>query len=430
MVVPQHVQARGIRAQLGPEAAARTATDERRFFQLRAGAAQGRIAVGHGKGHAFHHAVGQFGAPMFRRQAKKHAARRGVVVRRALAAQVGQKDRRRARVHAFGQRHQFSDIGRLRQPRHPTEAGRGAEDHAHLVPAPGQAMAEGMYALPRIGRETVAAGEQHAGGAQRQQAGARFHHAQAQGGGSIVARAAGQHHRMRDAPFLAQRRAYLRGGMAAFDQARHVFAREASGRQHALGPVAFGHVQPQGAGGVGHVGDAVARQAQRHVILRQQDFTDGAKQRRLVLLQPQQLGRREAGHGLVARDGARLGHQRFEFDTLGKGARIVPQNGRAQHVLLLVEQRGAMHLARQRDAAQAGKRHWLGAADGRDHVQRGVPPVLRVLLGPAGMGARHAQGHAAAGEDGLRVVGQDGLDFGSADIDTEIGHDGSMYKSG
>ena len=290
-------------------------------------------------------------------------------------------------------------------------------------------MAERVYALARIGCEAIAAGEQHARGAQRQQAGARFHHAQAHGGGGIVARAAGQQHRMCDAPFLAQRRAHLRGGMAAFDQARHVLARQTGGRQHAFGPVAFGHVQPQGAGGVGHVGDAVARQAQRHVILGQQDFTDGAKQRRLVLLQPQQLGRREAGHGQVARDGARLGHQRFEFHAFGKGTRIVPQNGRAQHVLLLVEQRGAMHLARQRDATQAGKRHRLGAADGRDHVQRGVPPVFRVLLRPAGMGAGHAQGHAAAGQDGLRVVGQDGLDFGSADIDTEIGHDGSMYKS-
>ena len=88
-----------------------------------------------------------------------------------------------------------------------------------------------------------------------------------------------------------------------------------------------------------------------------------------------------------------------------------------------------MHLAGQGDAAQAGKRQRLGAADGGDHVQRGLPPVFGMLFRPAGMGSRYAQGHAAAGEDGLRVIGEDGLDFGSADIDAEIGHDGSM-KSG
>ncbi|MNK86794.1 hypothetical protein D3C87_1067130 [compost metagenome] len=389
---------------------------------MRAGAAQGRIAVGHGKSHAFHRAVGQFRTAVFRRQAKEHAARGSVVVRRALAAQIRQEDGRRARLDVFRQADQFADVARLRQPRHPAEAGRGAEDHAHLVPALGQAVAERVHALARIRCKAVAAGKQHAGRPQRQQAGARLYHAQADSGRRIVARAAGQQHRVRNAPFLAQRGAYLRRGGAAFDQARHVLARQTGGGQHALGPVAFGHVQPQSAGSVGHVGDILARQAQGHVILGQQDLGRGAEQRWLVFLQPQQLGRREAGHGLVARDGARLGHQRLEFHAFGKGARVVPQDGCAQHVLLLVEQGGAMHLARQRDAAQAGKRYRLGGADGGDDVQGGVPPVFGILFRPAGMGAGHAQGHAGAGNDGLRVIGEDGLDFGSADIDTEISH--------
>ena len=61
---------------------------------LRAGRLQRLEAVGEGEGDAFHHGAGQRRAVGLVRQADEAAARAGIVVRRALAGEVGQEEER------------------------------------------------------------------------------------------------------------------------------------------------------------------------------------------------------------------------------------------------------------------------------------------------------------------------------------------------
>ena len=98
-------------------------------------------------------------------------------------------------------------------------------------------------------------------------------------------------------------------GVGAFDEARHVRFVEARGGQHLRRPAALADVQPQRAGGVGHLADLLAGHEQADVVLGQQHAARVLEHRRFVLAHPDELGRGEAGHGDVAGDlaGARLG---------------------------------------------------------------------------------------------------------------------------
>ncbi|CAJ8221307.1 Uncharacterised protein [Burkholderia pseudomallei] len=358
---------------------------------------------------------------MLAREPEEHAARARVVVRRALAAQVGQKQRRARGVRALGERGQRvdGDVVRLREP---VEARRGRQDHAHLMPALGQAMAERVHGVAGIRREAVVAGKQHARRAERQEPAARVRDAHADRARRVVARAARDRDGAGHAPFAPQRVAQLRGRGAAFDEARHLLARQLGRGEHPLGPVAPADVEPQRAGCVRHVGHEFAGQPPRDVILRQQHLVRGAEHRGLVLREPQQLRRGEARHRHVAGDRARFGHERLELDAFGRGARVVPEDRGAQHLPRAVDERRAVHLAGQADPAQRGEAARMHGAHGGDRVERRVPPRLRALLGPVRMGALDGERRAAGGERRGIGVGQDRLDFGCAEIDAEIGH--------
>ena len=69
-------------------------------------------------------------------------------------------------------------------------------------------------------------------------------------------------------------------------------------------------------------------------------------------------------------------------------ARIIPQDAGPQNLPTLVQQRRAMHVARNADAAQVPKLGMVGTQPGRDLVQGGNP-VRRILLGPARMRMLH-----------------------------------------
>ena len=117
-----------------------------------------------------------------------------------------------------------------------------------------------------------------------------------------------------------------------------------AGIQHRLAPVAFRHVEPHRAGGIGHVGGEIARHAKTQIVFRQQDFRHLPENLRLVSLHPQKLGRGKAGHHQVAGDRAGSGYAFLKKRTLFCTAAIVPENGGSQHAMLAIEQRRAVHL--------------------------------------------------------------------------------------
>jgi len=116
------------------------------------------------------------------------------------------------------------------------------------------------------------------------------------------------------------------------------------------------------------------------VVLGQQDVRDAPVDLGLVLGQPQQLGRGEPGQRSVA---GQL-HEPIEADalldllTLRLRAPVVPQDRGAQRTASRVERDEPVHLAREPDAGGVGGVELL------EDLRRPAPPVLGILLAPAG----------------------------------------------
>ena len=124
-------------------------------------------------------------------------------------------------------------------------------------------------------------------------------------------------------------------------------------REQLAAPAAIGDVEQERAGRVADLGGEGSRQAVPHVILGQENLLDPFPVRRLVLANPQELGRREPRQGRIGHHP----HQRLEparpfFDllALGGGALIVPEQGRAHHLAGFVEEYRAVHLTRKPEA--------------------------------------------------------------------------------
>ncbi len=98
----------------------------------------------------------------------------------------------------------------------------------------------------------------------------------------------------------------------------------------------------------------------------------------LVLLHPQELGRGETGERHVAGD--------LDEALLRLGALVVPQDGRTQDFARRIEQHQPVHLPGQPDGGDVCP---ADAAFGQrlaDGARRCLPPFVRILFGPEGMG--------------------------------------------
>ncbi len=260
----------------------------------------------------------------------------------------------------------------------------------------------------RRGRERGVGDEVHTRGAERHEGRSRRRHAEAGSTGGVVARATGDDHRAwpdRVAP--PPRRASCRP-VALPSTSRGMWRRcSCVASSMASDQSRRATSSHKRAGGIGHVGHRLAGESQAHVVLRQQHPRDGLEDLRFVRLHPQQLRGREAGHGNVAGDAAagRLG--RFEFGALRRTAAVVPQDRRAQHAVFGVEQRRAVHLARQTDAAHGG----IGLRLCGAQLAPGPPCVAahqscRVLLRPQRLRPADRQRRMRAADHGLRFVEQ------------------------
>src|SRR5579864_9837001 len=106
----------------------------------------------------------------------------------------------------------------------------------------------------------------------------------------------------------------------------------------------------------------------------------------LMVPRPQQLRCGEARQRGVAgqRDQPFPANPASDLLALRRGALVVPPYGGAQRSTVLVEQREAVHLARQSD-----RHHVTFGGAGRpesraDGHARATPPGIRILLGPSG----------------------------------------------
>ncbi len=288
--------------------------------------------------------------------------------------------------------------------------------HGHLVPHLRQAVAEGVHGAARVGPERIGRDEYHAGSAQRQQGVALAHHADADRASGIVA-AAGRHGHGVHAPESGNLATQPAGDFRTLMQDRHMLDPEPAGREDLLAPATPPHVEPERARTVGDVGRAVAGHSQPHVVLGQQDRARRGEQRRLVTANPEELRRGETGHREVAGDRMQIRHGGLELAALGEAAAIVPEYGGTQRPLVLAQQRGAVHLPREADAAHRPAQRRV---DGADRGSRCRPPAVGVLLGPEVPGTRHDEWCCALAGNGTVIVQHDGLHRRCSDIDSEV----------
>jgi hypothetical protein len=112
------------------------------------------------------------------------------------------------------------------------------------------------------------------------------------------------------------------------------------------------------------------------------------KELRLVVANPEDLGQRVRRAQAVAGDAVHVGRADALSEAAGllDGALIRPDDGRAQRRAVRLERHDALHLPAESDAG-----HFVGAGGGaRQQLTGGAahsaPPVVRVLLGPTGVG--------------------------------------------
>ncbi len=112
---------------------------------------------------------------------------------------------------------------------------------------------------------------------------------------------------------------------------------------------------------------------------------------RLVPAEPQELGRGEAGERAVAGQLDQSGETEPILDLLALGRRslVVPENRGANDPFIGVECDEPVHLTREADAGELASRRDLG-----ERRLGCAPPVLRILLGPAGVRRRERIGRA------------------------------------
>ena len=162
------------------------------------------------------------------------------------------------------------------------------------------------------------------------------------------------------------------------------------------------------------------------IVLGQHDLTDAGEALRLVFPHPQQLGGREPGEGDVGGKPAQplLSHRPVEVLHSLRGAPVVPEDGRADHLPVSIQNHQPVHLPAGSDA-----RHLAGVKAPQqlgDALQHGHFPVLRVLLAPAGPGEFQGVLPGYHILNGSLPVHQQQLDGGGAQIDSYVQHSGSF----
>ena len=121
------------------------------------------------------------------------------------------------------------------------------------------------------------------------------------------------------------------------------------------------------------------------IILRQHDLLDAREILRLMLLYPQHLRCGKSGKSDICRVPGKLflSDHIIQIIRLLRGASVIPQNCRTDHLIVLIQNNKSVHLPAKADAGKfaliAALKQFLQSRD------RLLIPVLRFLLRPARM---------------------------------------------
>ena len=207
--------------------------------------------------------------------------------------------------------------------------------------------------------------------------------------------------------------------LEALKEPGHLRLAHAAELQHLLRPALVLHVEQQHAARVGVVAAVHAREHVVDVVLRQHDLADAREVFGLVLLHPQDLRRGEAREGDVRGQGREpvAADLIVEIIDLLLRAPVVPEDGGADDRVVFVEHDQAVHLAAAADAGhlrgvRPGEQLLHAAADAR-------PPVLGLLLRPAGLREIERILPAHLADDGALFVHQRQLDGRGPEIDSD-----------
>ncbi len=242
-------------------------------------------------------------------------------------------------------------------------------------------MTECVHGARRISGDRIGRRQQRAGGSERDEGRAGADRADADGARGIVAGAAGEHRPPGHAPALRQ---FVAGAAPTARSPRPVAApgcatgrsRRARRRDQSR-RAASSHSVP---GRIRDILDRFAREHQPQIGFRQQHQPGSGEDLRLVFGDPQQLRRREAGHRLVAGRRAQNWPALLQLGAFRSRPPVIPEDAGPQRLQTGIEQRGAVHLARQADADDVGQ---FGRMIRLQRIQRregGINPLRRILF--------------------------------------------------
>src|SRR3569833_1685626 len=146
---------------------------------------------------------------------------------------------------------------------------------------------------------------------------------------------------------------YLKAGNLRLEALRHPGGRDVDCLEQLCGPAALPDVKHRRPRRIGDFRGEAASELEADVVLGEQDLPHLRIHLRLVIPEPAHFGSREAGeHGV----GGKLHDSLRAYGpgapvALGRGALIAPEESRPEHLVVFVEEDGAVHLTGEPDPA-------------------------------------------------------------------------------
>ena len=270
-----------------------------------------------------------------------------------------------------------------------------------------------------IDRHPVGVGKNHPRSANGGEGPAVPHHAGADRRRRVVPRAADHDGPFRQAGELRRPAGELPGHLRRLVHLPRQGAVNLQLVQHFVRPAAVRDVQKLHPRRVGYLRRQLAREHIPDVVLGQEDVPALFVYFRLMVADPEDLGRGEAGQRRVGRNRNQpvVSQALGDLLALGGGALIAPDDGAAEHLAPFVQHHQAVHLPGEADARNGAGRHAAFRQHRADPFHRRVPPVGRFLLGIAVLRLIQRVLRGMGGHHRPRLVKQRGLGAGGADVD-------------
>ena len=192
--------------------------------------------------------------------------------------------------------------------------------------------------------------------------------------------------------------------------------------------IACADVHQECAGTIGDICCVDITQHEADVVFGEHDVGDAGVVCGFVIAHPEDFGSLEPGQSRITRDGEESFSADFlgDFGALCCGTLIVPQQGRADDGVGVVEEDRAVHLTGQADAADVCRVD--ATDDGADCLLGATPPIRGVLFAPERLWGRNGVLGESAGDNGTFAITDDCFGAGRSDIEPdEERHSDGLY---